>query len=450
MEFPILRPSEIHRSAGQRFNTPHIIRSPFSKSQQQQSAAASQPRNLSFTSFSGYAEDEEILPFDDFADPSEPPELPTSYWGGHSASRTRAAASNYRGSSRTGMIDWAYMQRPSSAVLWTSAGTRPGLTQLGLSFDEEARNNYLESIRTFGFDYMKPPGITKTMQMAMEEEDVSDEYVEEEGFLSEEEVDSMSGENEDAAEDGSEAGSPSANLAAIFRDYPVQQLHPHDPEQAEINLDDMIASGSDFGYSDEDEENEEERAEDGEEQDFEDDPFMVEEEYDRAVSGDDEDDVDALMLAVGASEYSDDDGGSANDTFGERHNGGRHESTDAPGSTQRRAASLGLEQTGRSRRSSAWGTATAVTTTPHRESLSLPLPPRPRSSSIGIGSSRGAEARLSGRIVSSEYGGEFGLDAHDAQHEHVGELHTPVRTGGRRSTIVFDSEGESEMEVDDD
>lgn len=535
MEFPVLRPSEIHRSTGHRVGAPHVLKSPFVKTQnqhplQQQQQQQQHQRAISFASFSGYAEDGEVIPYS-YDELSLLPDRPTSYWGGAgaNASRTRAAAANYRGSSRTGMIDWAYAHRPSSAVLWTSSssGNRNPLTQLSLNFDEEARNNYLESVRTFGFDYMKPPGITKTMQMVLEEEDASgDDYVEEEEqFMSEGEVNEIAGENDDimAMEQGEEVPGPqvppaTAEAAARRRDTgpAAAEASADADEEGGLDLDDAIASASDFEFSDDEDDDEEagpgHDQEENDEPQFEDDPFMVDEEYSGGedASGDDEPnglpetDPHASSASAGGSGlsagtpgtqlrssdnneesdyyYDDYDANTshgepsfADDTFAERGGGGgagtRLDPNDG-GSFLGGLSAAGMPLPSRRSVSLDHNSRRRSSQVPRRSSAARDSLPLPRSASAHRRSS--GRARLSGRIVSSEYGADLGLDdvADDDHEESIlldgvmdrsstpggggrsSMVRTPVRppqAGFPEIHVVYESDdgGESEMEVDD-
>lgn len=491
MEFPVLRPSEIHRSTGQRFCTPHIIRSPFSNNrtqqqlQQQQQQQQGRPQSgqvlNTFNLLNGYAEDNEVLPFDDLQEQSEQTQ-PSSYWGGHSAAGNRASASSYRGSSRTGMIDLAYNQRPSSAVLWTSANS-PGLTVLGLNFDEQARMNYLESIRTFGYDYMKPPGISKTMQAVLEEEEMSDESAAEESEFEEEEevgegVENDMSEFEEEGEEGElledDPGEGQAVDAAIGEEQEV----PAEPE--EVNLDDEIAEASDFEYNNSDEE-------DYNDQDFGD-PFMVDEDYGEASEGEADRGAsvaDELTSSLPAEEDDpivaemndfSDDTSSADDTFAERHGGGPLDATSEMASVGVFAAALAVGEPAhppseapfhlpRARRSSR--RAVSIMTPPPRHqdgrtgrSVSWGSGVSHRDSSGSLSASRrSSAARLSGRIVSSEYSAQAIEPLGDEEEPYDNNAaSTPVQPIG---TSTFfgpgsgavqggGSESESDMEVNDD
>lgn len=438
MDFPILRPSEIHRSSGQRYSTPHIIRSPFSNNRTQQlqqqqgrhpqlssgggnGGSSYTPAFNTFNIYNGYTEDAEVLPFDDLQEQFEQDHIrPASYWGGRSASGNRASAANYRGNSRTGMIDWAYSQRPSSAILWTSANS-PGLTSLGINFDEEARNNYLESIRTFGYDYMKPPGISKTMQDVLDEDELSDEFGEEDGdFVDEDEMDNSAENMEedeeefdefaDDEEDADEVNDP--EHAQQERQQRNEPLDLDDPD--EVNLDDEIAQASDFDYDD---------SEGGyDDQDFGD-PFMVDEDYGAASDAEEEEgrsdaEVNTSTGAIPNTDeaipedleyYSDmNENSGPDDTFADiRHY--QQQPSDAqpifqpPRVRSRRSVSImtppppARYEEG-SARSVSWASSSSRRDSgaSHNSSGNLSVTPAGTSS-------RRTSARLSGRIVSSEF-----------------------------------------------
>ncbi len=152
---------------------------------------------------------------------------------------------------------------------------------------EESRREYLESIRTFGYTYLKPPGITKTMQQELDDE-------REEIRASEQldDTETIPGENTfggeilvDDINTGEDNSTDNAADSAV--------------EEQEVDLDAEILSEQNSLYddSDEEEEEEEEEEEDGDYGNLEEElandhgEFMPEEEeYEEDVEDSGEDD----------------------------------------------------------------------------------------------------------------------------------------------------------------
>lgn len=110
-----------------------------------------------------------------------------------------------------------------------------------------------ERIRKFGYTYLKPPGVTKTM--ATMEEEYEEEGSSAEYDFSEQNMDAEEGEEEsmEHADQSQEEG----------------EDEEEEEDQAERNLDDELEEGSDFGVDEED-------------------PFMVDDEYEVDDSSDED------------------------------------------------------------------------------------------------------------------------------------------------------------------
>lgn len=152
-----------------------------------------------------------------------------------------------------------------------------------IDFVVDARDNYLMSIRSIGYDYLKPPGVTKTMRVLAEEAEELEAQEEEDQIVEEEDDDgdvllSDMGHEEviDALVDTSTResiidGHISGNISAENADSEANVAPDAEstnigagrvnegavvssgPNVMERDLDDDINEASEFGYSDEDE-----------------------------------------------------------------------------------------------------------------------------------------------------------------------------------------------------
>ncbi|KAF5101428.1 hypothetical protein D0Z00_000907 [Geotrichum galactomycetum] len=156
-------------------------------------------------------------------------------------------------------------QPVSSAALMWKPIERRGLTALGLNLDELARNEYLLRVRRLGFDYLKPAGVGRTMQAVLEDEAEEEEEEEVEEFGLDED---FGGAN--FAQDEGIIGE------AVALEEGEEQDAEEEEEEEEVDLDDDVEEASEFDYDDDDE--------DEEDQAREEDPFMVDEEYDESTT----------------------------------------------------------------------------------------------------------------------------------------------------------------------
>lgn len=252
MEFPILRPNELNQSSNSsRYNPPHIIRSPFNSSLSGRNASQSRPSLSSFNLYTGrYSSDGEVLPVDyhlleSMLDQRQPQQgQEQDYLSNPSGAGARQPVS-------------------SAALMWNPVERR-GLTALGINSDELARNEYLLRVRRLGFDYLKPAGVGRTMQAVLEDEAEEEEEEEEEGDIEEFGLDEGAG-GADFAQDEGLVGE------AVLPEEGEEQV-----AEEEVDLDDDVEEASEFDYDDEDE--------DEEDQTREEDPFMVDEEYDESTT----------------------------------------------------------------------------------------------------------------------------------------------------------------------
>lgn len=253
MEFPILRPNELNQSSsGPRYNATHIIYSPFNNSLNTNAKNATLTRASlnSFNLYTGrYSSDGEVLPVDHqlmatLLDPRQP-----------QVDQTLSYSSDTSGAGH----------RPvSSAALMWKPVDRHGLTTMGLNSDELARNEYLLRVRRLGFNYLKPAGVDRTMQAVLEDEAEEEEEEEDGAFEIDEDIGGVQfAQDEGLTEDGEV--------------IPSENEEEEQEEEEEVDLDEAVEEASEFDYDDDDEEGEDQARE-------EEDPFMVDEEYDESTT----------------------------------------------------------------------------------------------------------------------------------------------------------------------
>lgn len=191
MEFSIPLPSEIYNAKGMRGHTPHVMQSSFAakkalasmnnnnnnvnglnpRTRNQQGAGGgggSAPTTSynfeTFNIFNGFNENNEVLPYEEV--PPDPM-LPEPQFEGLIVPPNPDGTVN-----RTSY--GVPRARRSPLLLWSPPEGSTGLTAKAISDSQYARWYYLATLRTFGFDYLKPPGISKTLKTMLEEEELSD------------------------------------------------------------------------------------------------------------------------------------------------------------------------------------------------------------------------------------------------------------------------------------
>lgn len=172
MDFPKLFPPGIYSFQGHREKrSMHVIQSPFATKPKPDSnnnnnnTTTNNTRFGNFNLFNSYTENGEILPQEEEVPYPlvDPPSLDFLM-----------APPDMDGAPATKSSSYGEPKpRRSPLLLWNSSSST-GLTAKSIHESQLARWYYLANIRTFGFDYLKPPGIPKTLKAMLEEEEYSD------------------------------------------------------------------------------------------------------------------------------------------------------------------------------------------------------------------------------------------------------------------------------------
>lgn len=214
MEFSLAVPGELLKSKGNLSSyTPHVMQSKFSKRRnnqlnntQSQGLGTNNTSNNqsyhfnSFNVFNDYTENDEILPYEQVSpDPITPgPSFeglvaPPGPDGNINRSSYGAPVAR-----RSPLVLWAPPSRPGensygfseygngnsygsySDTSGSASGATHrvpgsgGLSAKTISDHQFSRWYYIATLRTFGYDYIRPPGIQKTLKTMLEEEEMSD------------------------------------------------------------------------------------------------------------------------------------------------------------------------------------------------------------------------------------------------------------------------------------
>lgn len=128
------------------------------------------------------------------------------------------------------------------------------------------RSSFLFKIRTLGYDYLRPPGILRTMQTMLEEEEVS------EAEISHNEDQDMEGGINDAASPPDERLNMTESEVEVANPRNNDSMEQEEPEEeGPMDLDDAIPEASDNDYDLSEDVYDEDQYQEG---------FMTEDEYD--------------------------------------------------------------------------------------------------------------------------------------------------------------------------